>query len=295
MGPPSQTNTITVPSHSLVNSYHGFDDTMYTGSGGNTWVGWNGGDPTTGFYSGAHYYYSGWGDIWYTHTDFTWSGWSGSPTITDVTIWGVVRKTGDNPIDQWVQLVRWDTINPAYIPPGERNYTINIKSTSSGLNIPRADVSMTLTSGSVSGQTDLNGNVSFLLANTTGTTSALTISKAGYNTLSTTISNAAGDNYQSYNLNDITWDGGAAQVYVDILDKDTKAGISSATVGIQNKTATIDQWTYSTVSGTTASFTKTGLFNLSVGQTVGISAFKPGNMRPEISNIHSHRQFLIRR
>ena len=161
--------------------------------------------------------------------------------------------------------------------PSDKNFTINVKSTTSGLNIPRADVTLDLGDGSsVSGQTDLNGNATFLLVTSGGSGVPVSISKAGYNPLSSTATAPGIENYQSFNLDDITWDGGSAQLYVDILDKTTKTGISSATVGIQNQTATVDQWTYSTVAGTTAEFTKTGVFNLSVGQTVGISAFKTG-------------------
>lgn len=165
------------------------------------------------------------------------------------------------------------------------NVTINVKSNQTGLNIPRADVVIRpWPTSTIEGKTDLEGNVTFLLVGISEDYQPnVTVSKTGYNTTTIKITENPVDYpeiYRSISLNDVPAPpGGTASVYLDIADGDTGAAITGATVGIQNTTATIDQWTYGTYAESTILFNKTGVvppINLSVGQNIAFAGYKSG-------------------
>jgi hypothetical protein len=80
--------------------------------------------------------------------------------------------------------------------------------------------------------------------------------------------------------------------------------ITGATVGIQNTTATIDQWTYGTYAGSTILFNKTGVvppINLSVGQNIAFAGYKSGGYEAnntgtyQIPSPISHLELLLKK
>jgi len=165
------------------------------------------------------------------------------------------------------------------------NFTINMKSNTTGMNIPRVDVILRSSSTStLEGKTDLEGNITFgLVGVLSNYQPIITGSKVGYNTSMITITdnlNITLEIYRSISLDDVPAPpGGTATVYLDIADVDTGSAISGAIVGIQNTTATIDQWTYGTYTGSTIPFNKTGVapaINLSVGQNIAFAGYKSG-------------------
>jgi len=161
------------------------------------------------------------------------------------------------------------------------NLTIKIFSTSTGITIPRVDVSVQVNPDLVlSGKTDLNGEVFFGMvgSNSLNSNKTITVSKVGYNT-SVTFVNLTEDKYVSVHLSDAAWDtsGTKAVVYLDIIDESTSAAISGATIGIKNTTNEINPWYYNTYSDSTIAFTTDGTNDLAVGQVVEFAGYKSGS------------------
>jgi hypothetical protein len=190
------------------------------------------------------------------------------------------------------------------------NFTINVKSNTTGMNVPRVDVILRSSSTStLEGKTDLEGNITFgLVGVLSNYQPIINVSKAGYNTSSITIAdnlNTTPEIYRSISLNDVALPpGGSATVYLDIADVDTGMAITGATVGIQNTTATIDQWTYGTYAGSTILFNKTGVvppINLSVGQNIAFAGYKSGGYEAnntgtyQIPSPISHLELLLKK
>lgn len=191
--------------------------------------------------------------------------------------------------------------------------TVNVK-TSGGINLPRANVEIHTASGiTVFGPTGLDGNFSAGCVSIYNNYQPyITVTKAGFNVTNYTPSwnlNSSLPLYANIVMGDlIPPTGGRAQVYVDIIDIDTGAGIAGATVGIENTTATTNQWYYYTEPNSTATFTTTGIWpqtaNLSVGQAVVFSGYKTGSTTAYTANNSgtyvipsaiSHTQLLLRR
>jgi hypothetical protein len=173
-----------------------------------------------------------------------------------------------------------NTTSPVYA-----NFTVTVISNTTGETIPRASVSLHSAPGVTNVQsTDLYGQTAFPPIFTGGMDPApmyFNVSKAGYNDTSLLFfpSHTAVDQAFTIYMGDlISGGGGVAQVYVDIADlDDPETGISGAAVGIENTTATINQWYYITATTPTAQFNTTyGGINLSVGQPVIFSAYKEG-------------------
>ena len=163
------------------------------------------------------------------------------------------------------------------------NVTINVKSNVTNLDIPRVDITVHNTAtSSLSGKTDLNGNITFGYLGLTDQFSPYFIaSKAGYNTTNITMTGDFNqtDLYYQVKLDDGIYPGAPATVFLDIADASTGAAISGAIVGIQNLSAPVNQWRYATFSQSTIQFNTTDIspeINLSVGQGVIFSAYKSG-------------------
>jgi len=161
------------------------------------------------------------------------------------------------------------------------NLTIKIFSTSTGITIPRADVTVRVTSTStLSGKTDLNGEITFGMVASTSENSnkTITASKVGYNTSVTSV-NLTENTQISVYLDDAPWDtsGTKAVVYLDIIDESTSAAISGATIGIKNTTNEINPWYYNTYEDSTIAFTTDGTNDLAVGQVVEFAGYKSGS------------------
>lgn len=163
------------------------------------------------------------------------------------------------------------------------NLTITAKSASSGMTIPRAEVTVVLTSSpyhDIRGNTDLNGEIIFSKLESTSENSnkTITVSKVGYNT-SVSYVNLTENTEISVYLDDAAWDtsGTKAVVYLDIIDESTSAAISGATIGIKNTTNEINPWYYNTYSDSTIAFTTDGTNDLSVGQTIEFAGYKSGS------------------
>lgn len=171
---------------------------------------------------------------------------------------------------------------PSPINYGDLNLTVKVKSLTSGIDIPRADVEVWLTPDGDSrgyGKTDLNGDATFALIPSTSATSLknVTVSKVGYNS-SSTIVDLTENTEITIHLQDAAWDtsGTKAVVYLDIVDETTNAAISGATIGIKNTTNEINPWYYNTYPGSTIAFSTDGTNDLAVGQTVEFAGYKSG-------------------
>lgn len=175
---------------------------------------------------------------------------------------------------------------PGYVPPVYANFTFIAISNTTGERVPRADVKFDYNpTTEVAWKTDLNGQVTFPHIFTGGMDPHqmfVIVSKAGYNTTNYSFTPSFTEVNPIYNiyLGDYISPGGApATIYVDIAKASDGTEITGATVGIENTTATINPWYYETIMGSTATFNKTGGssgINLSVGQTVVLSAYKSG-------------------
>jgi hypothetical protein len=174
------------------------------------------------------------------------------------------------------------TYNGAYAGPEYTNITINVKSNSTGIDIPRANVDLAVNpSSSLSGQTNLYGNIEFDLVDGLYNPKVITVSKAGYNTsvTSVVINYTETTKLIQVYLDDAVPPGGLATVYLDIVDLNNNAAISGATVGIENLTADVNAWRYDTYSESTILFNATGInkeFPLAVGENVVFAGYKTG-------------------
>jgi hypothetical protein len=166
-------------------------------------------------------------------------------------------------------------------PLNTTNITVNVKSNTTGENIPRADVVVTnLGVYSLSAKTDLNGNATFPNVNTAFSPFNIIVSKAGYNTSNTTVAIVSAVTYIPITLGDYAPPPGApAMVVLDVADLNTGSAIGGATVGIENTTEMTNAWRYGTFSESSIEFNTTDIspqINLSVGQSVIFSGYKSG-------------------
>lgn len=165
------------------------------------------------------------------------------------------------------------------------NVTVTILSNSTGMTIPRVNVRLHNTGSSyIEDQTGLDGQVRFeMVPLYSSDTAYISADKAGYQNANVTPSWDITQPEISYTvyMDDSIWNSTeTAVVYVDVASSKTGDAISGATVGIQNVTAGVDAWRYSTYPGPVIEFTTTGVYpsevNLSTGQKINIAGYKTG-------------------
>lgn len=200
----------------------------------------------------------------------------GSFTDGDAHRWGLYCGASATQVDYGVQYVYHDTIDPNIY---YTNVTVNVKSSSTGLNLPNVNVEFHNTATSyIGGVTNATGNVTFdLIGIYTYYYPNITASITGYTTKTVQLT----DNPNQYSIyKAITLDPAPVyniNSYLDVRDASTGIYIGNVSVGIRNLTDM--SWRNSTSNTGAVIFNSTGAsyqYPLSTGQTVGYSASSLG-------------------
>jgi hypothetical protein len=226
--------------------------------------------------------------IWSTIDGLTTTHWTGDTINGGMTnaiyfdYWGRCTDHKKYDVNWWIG---YNTASPVF---HYHNFTVTVRSTSSGITIPRANVALTYNNSAFGDfatqevKTDIIGDAHFDMVGTLNTSTVyITAAKVGYNTSSISYTPGSSDEVKAFDiyLDDAPWDTSSTKaiVYLDIIDEDTSAAISGATIGIKNTTNEVNPWYYNTYEDSTIAFSTDGTNDLSVGQTVEFAGYKSGS------------------